>query len=300
MTEIISLSAHGFDLFIAPKAGGGIARLDWNGLPLLRPAVSGAVGARDPLGLSCFPMTPYVSRITDGVFSWGDVTTHIAPNMAGAAHPLHGIGWRKPWEIESQSEKQISLVLTHSGDQDWPWAFVTRQVFKIFADHVEHHLSVKNQDQRPFPSSLGPHPYFEAQDAKITFAARTLWEISGESLPTHQARPIVIDHLAIGASASSLDLDHCFEGWNGVATIAWPSHSVRIDATSSLDGEDIACTRLQLYTPKGEDYFCLEPVTARCVAFTTEKPSDHGVVSLGLQELSITTKFTPDAHSKSN
>jgi aldose 1-epimerase len=290
---MITLSNADFSMDIAPKAGGGIARLVWRGLPLLRPAVEGAVKARDPLGLSCFPMTPYVSRITDGVFSWGDVTTAIAPNMAGGAHPLHGIGWRKPWTVVSQSDTRVTLELDHHGDADWPWAFETRQEFVLLDDHVEHKLSVTSKDSRPFPSSLGPHPYFTATDAVISFDAEALWEISGESLPTHKARPVILDQIGKGIRASQLDLDHCFEGWNGAATISWPDHSLRIEASCALDNATYPCTRLQLYTPKGETFFCLEPVTARCVAFGEADPAVHGVVELGPQTLSIITRYFP-------
>lgn len=293
MAEIVSIRAHGFALDIAPLAGGGIACLDWRGLALLRPAIPGAVASADPLGLSCFPMTPYVSRITDGTFTWGDVTTSIAPNMAGGSHPLHGIGWRKPWRVDVHNDTHIALTLEHSGDQDWPWAFITRQEFAIHADHVEHALSVTSKDPRAFPASLGPHPYFDATDAIITFDATSLWEISGQSVPTHQARPAVVDALAAGASANSLDLDHCFEGWDGKATITWPTHGLTIEANCRLGEADLPCTRLQLYTPKGQDFFCLEPVSARCVAFTTPDPALHGVVSLRDQTLKIITRIYP-------
>jgi aldose 1-epimerase len=294
MAEIITLRAHGFELDVVPLAGGGIARLDWRGLELLRPALTGAIAARDPLGLSCFPMTPYISRITDGVFTWGDVTTDIAPNMAGGAHPLHGIGWRKPWRVEVQTDRHVALILNHSGDQDWPWAFVTRQEITIHKDFVEHAVSVTSEDPRAFPASLGPHPYFNAQNATITLQAASLWEISGESLPTHQARPPVVDALAAGVSANSLDLDHCFEGWDGKASITWPTHALSIEASCRLGDQAIPCTRLQLYTPRGEDFFCLEPVSARCVAFTTPDPALHGVVSLRDQTLQITTRMRPN------
>jgi aldose 1-epimerase len=293
MSDLIQLNAFDFEMHIAPLAGGGIARLDWQGLALLRPAQEGAVAARDPLGLSSFPMTPYVSRITGGVFTWGDVTTQIAPNMAGGSHPLHGIGWRKPWRIVSQSDHEAVLELDHEGDADWPWAFTTRQEFSLHADHVEHHLSLTSKDRRAFPASLGPHPYFHARDAIISFEAQELWEISGEALPTHKARPPVVDQLARGIAPTRLNLDNCFEGWNGVAKIEWPSHSLVIDANCHLGETKIACTRLQLYTPQGEDYFCLEPVSARCVAFATQDPSSHGVVNILDQTLSITTKFLP-------
>jgi aldose 1-epimerase len=293
MGDVISLKHRDFVLDIAPLAGGGIARLDWRGFEILRPALAGAIEARDPLGLSCFPMTPYVSRITDGVFTWGEVTTAIAPNMSGGAHPLHGIGWRKAWRIIDQSDKHISLGLNHGGDADWPWAFSTRQDFVLHEDHMAHILSVTSKDLPTFPSSLGPHPYFKAGGAIISFEAEALWEISGESLPTHKARPAVVEALAKGARANSLDLDHCFEGWNGVARIAWPSHQVRIEASCALGNTPIPCTRLQLYTPKGEAFFCLEPVTARCVAFSEPDPALHGVVALAQDNLSITTKFFP-------
>jgi aldose 1-epimerase len=293
MDNLLSLTHGDFALDIAPLAGGGIARLDWQGLEILRPALKGAVDARDPLGLSCFPMTPYVSRITDGVFSWGDVTTAIAPNMAGGSHPLHGIGWRKPWHVIDQSDIHVSLELDHDGDADWPWAFSTQQDFALHPDHLAHTLSVTSKDPRNFPSSLGPHPYFNASDAIIWFDAEALWEISGESLPTHKARPAVVDALGMGTRADGLDLDHCFEGWDGVARIAWPSHQVRIEASCTLGDTPIACTRLQLYTPKGEAFFCLEPVSARCVAFSEADPAVHGVVALAQETLSITTRFYP-------
>jgi aldose 1-epimerase len=293
--DVVAIDWGDFSLVIAPAAGGGVAQLDWRGLELLRPAHPNAVATRDPLGLSCFPMTPYVSRITDGVLSWGDVTTKIAPNMAGGAHPLHGVGWRKPWQVTKQSDTGVCLELSHAGDQDWPWAFKTRQRFEILDDCIEHILDIESCDTRAFPSSLGPHPYFKAQGATITFAAQALWEISGESLPTHLARPPVVDQLAAGASAPDLNLDHCFEGWDGQATIAWPTHTLIIKAVCALDGVDYPCTRLQLYTPKGEDFFCLEPVTARCVAFGEADPHQHGVVSLTSQTLSITTRFYPSA-----
>jgi aldose 1-epimerase len=293
MTVLISLSQGDFALDIAPQAGGGISRLDWQGLPLLRRALDGAVSARDPLGLSCFPMTPYVSRITDGVFSWGDVTTAIAPNMVGGEHPLHGIGWRKAWEVSNLEENSVTLKLSHKGDSDWPWAFETWQEFRIQDSKFVHSLAVCSQDMRAFPASLGPHPYFNADLASIQFQADALWEISGESLPSHKARPILLDQLAVGIAARSLDLDHCFEGWDGCATLRWPDFGLHIGANVSLNGVPQDCTRLQLYTPVGAHFFCLEPVTARCVSFSEPDPSVHGVVELSDQTLMITTSIEP-------
>jgi aldose 1-epimerase len=291
--ELLNLSAYGFDIAVAPLAGGGIARLDWHGKPVLRPAVEGAVAARDPLGLSSFPMTPYASRIVDGAFEWGDVSTQIPPNMTGGAHPLHGIGWHTPWSVIAEDERCIEIALVHDGDTNWPWAFESRQRFNLYEDHVEVRLSVTSRDPRPFPSSLGPHPYFFSEGAEIQFDAAQLWEISGEALPSHLARPAVVDHLAEGVVATSLDLDHCFEGWNGRARIKWAEHGVEVGASVLVGDTPCPCTRLQLYTPPQAGFFCLEPVTARGVSFTAANPYELGVVELVDQTLTIITTLTP-------
>jgi aldose 1-epimerase len=291
--DLLELSAHGFDLSIAPLAGGGIARLDWHGKPILRPAVAGAVAARDPLGLSSFPMTPYASRIVGGTFNWGEVSTDIPPNMAGGAHPLHGIGWRTPWSVVAEDETSIEIALIHPGDANWPWAFESRQRFNLCEGHVELTLSVTSRDSRPFPSSLGPHPYFLSGGAEIQLCAAQLWEISGEALPSHLARPPVVDQLTEGVDATSLDLDHCFEGWNGRARIKWAEHGVEVGASILVDDTALPCTRLQLYTPPGTGFFCLEPVTARGVSFTAADPYELGVVELADQTLTIITTLSP-------
>ena len=292
-TEVVTLSAFDFELQIAPEAGGGIAALNWRDLPLLRPAVPGGVARREPRDLASFPMTPYASRIVDGIFAWKGVTTQIPPNMQGGAHPLHGVGWHSPWTVTHSDATSVRLSLDHAGDENWPWACRSTQSFVVHTDHVEHVLSLTNTDTRPFPASLGPHPYFNAADAIISFEADALWEITGESLPSHLARTEIVAALATGVAASNLRLDHCFEGWSGRARIAWPTHRLDIHAEAQLDDRPMACTRLQLYTPADEGYFCLEPVTARGVAFTAEDPYALGVVELTNQTLSITTRFYP-------
>ncbi|GIU67759.1 hypothetical protein [Candidatus Phycosocius spiralis] len=289
----ISLSAHGFELEVAPEAGGGIAGLSWYGYPLLRPAIEGAVASADPLGLSCFPMTPYVSRIVDGVFTWGGVRTAIPPNMAGGSHPLHGIGWRNPWRVLAHSDSFLEIELHHFGDISWPWAFITRQLFHLLPDAFELTLSVESLDPRPFPASLGPHPYFVSDAATLQICAESLWETTGEALPSHTARPPAIDQLYRSVKVTELDLDHCFEGWNGRAQIDWPSHGLILEANLWVDETPSPCTRLQLYTPPRAGFFCLEPVTARAVAFTTSNPKELGVIELEQQKLSIVTRIVP-------
>jgi aldose 1-epimerase len=294
--NLITLEAHGFHLTLAPEAGGSIAALDWRGLPVLRRALMDGLAERDPLSASSFPMVPYAGRIVDGALSWNEVNATIPKNMAGAEHPLHGNGWRSVWRVKEQTPTSIALAFSHQGDVSWPWAFLATQSFTLHADCVEIELSVTSTDPRPFPATLGPHPYFVAQDAVISFDVEALWETSGDALPTGLARPPVIDQLAKGAPAHDLRLDHCFEGWTGPAKISWPTHCVEMTAKVRAPDRDAGCTRIQLYTPEGADFFCLEPVTARPAGFQAADPFALGIVELRMGEtLAITTRLKPVA-----
>jgi aldose 1-epimerase len=291
---LVTLKAHDFELVIAPEAGGSIASLDWQGLPVLRHASEDGLKARDPLSTASFPMVPYAGRIVDGVFEWGGVTTAIPRNMDGADHPLHGNGWRNVWQSGERSQDRLTLRYLHTGDETWPWAFEATQSFTLHADHVEMTLSVTSNDPRPFPSNLGPHPYFVAKDAIISFDVEALWETSGDALPVSLARPPVVDQLANGAPARELRLDHCFDGWRGAAKVSWPTHCVEMTASVQAQGHEQDCTRIQLYTPEGADFFCLEPVTARPAGFQSSDPFALGIVELQTGEtLSITTRLRP-------
>src|SRR5258708_7183929 len=71
-----------------------------------------------------------------------------------------------------------------------------------------------------------------------------------DTLPTtHAPVPPDWDH-ARGRAVDREMLDNCFSGWNGEATLP----CMRIHA-------DPVLRNLQVYTPIGADFFCVEPVS---------------------------------------
>lgn len=291
------LSAGGLALDLAPDAGGGLAGLAWKGQPVLRAALPGAVAARDPLGLSSFPMVPYAGRIIDGALDWAGTRARLPLNWQGGAHPLHGLGWQRPWRVAEQSGTHAVLILEHSGGPDWPWAFVARQRFALDGHSARMSLEVENCDTRIFPASLGPHPYFPRAGARLAMAAGEIWETEGEALPARRARPDWLSDMAGGIAVESLDLDHGFEGWDGTARLSWPGLACRIKALVRRPGAGpSACDRVQLYVPPGSDVFCLEPVSARSAAFAAPDAEAHGVCALRPGEtLGLDWEIAPEA-----
>lgn len=227
-------------------------------------------------------MTPYASRLAGGRVACGAVTATLPGNMPPETEPLHGIGWRRPWLVGNCGSDTATLVFDHSPDADWPWALNSTQTFQLLADEdaVVMTLGVSNTDTRPFPASLGLHPYFDIAGARLRLAVSSLWETDAKGIPLRQAIPPVIAALQAGADPATLGVDNCFEGWDAVACLSWPEFEVVMTASATGPAGPIPITRAQIYTPAGQAFFCMEPVTARTNAFNADEPVAEGAVML--------------------
>jgi aldose 1-epimerase len=56
--------------------------------------------------------------------------------------------------------------------------------------------------------------------------------------------------------ALDVALDHCFAGWDGRATLRWPRSGVGVEVEATA-----AFGHVILYSPPGEPFFALEPVS---------------------------------------
>src|SRR6476661_8170952 len=149
---MISITAAGYELILAPGIGGSIARFEHEGRPILR----GSEGPSSPLDCGCFPLVPYCNRIRGGRFNFRGKTVRISPNMAGDPSPLHGDGWLGPWLVEDQAVDRACLFFAHQPGE-WPWAYEARQTFRLSDFGMEAEISCKNLSGEPMPCGLGFH-----------------------------------------------------------------------------------------------------------------------------------------------
>jgi aldose 1-epimerase len=109
-------------------------------------------------------------------------------------------------------------------------------------------LSLTNQSREAAPAGLGWHPYFiKRPRSRISFSATGRWEMGEDKLPT-QHRP----HRGLDADCAFLDVDHCFDGWNGVVQLR--DELLHIRVTSNL-------TRVVVFTNDTRDFIAIEPVS---------------------------------------
>lgn len=273
-SELLHLASGPWELEVQPGRGGAVTALRHDGRPLL---VSPDPDTVDAMGAACFALVPYANRIAGGRFShrgeW-----QLPRNFGAHAHPLHGTGWKRPWEVAGQTAHALELQLQHTADAHWPWAFVARQRIQLLADAVRFELAATNHAGVPAPMGLGFHPAFAAgADTVLRTQVEGVWQIDADSLPaTHAPAGTVLPELpgAVALQRRSL-VDHCFTGW---------SRNLQIDAGAGCAVElqaSPALQFLQLYMPPGRSWFCAEPMTQMPDAIHHPAEADHG----GLQFL---------------
>lgn len=238
-------------LTLDPARGGSIREFSWRGQHILRPTPPHA--GNDRFELACFPLVPFANRIANGHFEWSGISVDIATNSNCGIHPLHGQGWLGQWGIAAQTPSSATLVFD-GGENEWPWRYRSQQHFELEDGSLKLRLSVENLGGSPMPAVLGLHPYFcDANHARLQATTPRVWLADDESLPLEEVSTPTRWQFECARAINAVALDHCFTGWNGIATLSWPDRTVTMRASN--------CQSLHVYTPSGRDLFCVEPQT---------------------------------------
>ncbi len=257
-------------LTLDAQRGGAIRDFEWQGIPIFRPTAPAA--GDEPLETACFPLIPFANRIAQGRFEFDGRSVQLSRNWSGDPHPLHGYGWRAPWSVVSHSRDSARIRFDGSAGE-WPWRYNCEQDLQLLRDGLSIELSIRNLSVTPMPAMLGLHPYFHGADnARLTASLPRVWLTDEVSIPLEEV-PTPIDwRFDQGRIINSFPLDHCFAGWDGVATLRWPDRTVSVHATG--------CHCVQIYAPAGKDFFCLEPQSAASGALG-RKPQRLTVIAPG-------------------
>ncbi|MEG3154867.1 aldose 1-epimerase [Sphingomonas sp. RB1R13] len=248
MTSWLTLTAGDLVLDLAPDIGGSIARFRKGAQELLRPAPRQASDAGE---MASFPLVPFSNRVRGGTFVCDGRTVTLAPNLPGDKSPLHGQGWRAPWQVEQSDAASATLSFVHEPGE-WPWHYEARQLFMLDESGLTVTLSCRNRSPERMPCGLAQHPYFPCDGTtRLTTGVTDVWLIDADVLPTNRV-PASGKYLPSNGPVCGRGLDHGFEGWSGDALVDWGKGAkVRLTA---------AAPRFQLYAPATGGLFVAEPV----------------------------------------
>lgn len=238
-----------------PELGGSLGGWTVAGQNMLRAADAVAVASGNPLNMSSFPLVPYSNRIGYGRFEWDGQTIELTRNFFPEPHAIHGIGWHCPWTITDHSPNAVTMLLSHAGDDRWPWPFAATQQLKIDDYDLTLVLRVHNLADQPRPLAFGHHPYFDAAAATLAFSADIVWMTGSDGLPTEPLVPENQFDFRNAGPVEGRNIDHCFAGVSGAARIWWADRPLALEVSSSPQmGAAV------VYIPANGDAFCFEPV----------------------------------------
>lgn len=278
-------SVKSLRLSVVPEAGASIANFDglfdgvW--LPLMRPTAADDIASQNVSQMASFNLVPWSNRIVDHAFTFQGKRHNLRPNTP-QGFSIHGDALRRPWRITEQHETSVTCAL-HSrdfSDFNFPFPFSASIAYNLSANEFRASFALTNLHVDAIPAGFGFHPYFNrgfgasAQDEVVVqFNARGIYP----PLPNMQAAPIQtnlvpeleparevppnMDFRAPTAIGSRV-IDHCYGGWDGGATIYYPSSGVQLRFHC-----DASLRHVILYSPQGKSYFALEPVTHANDAF---------------------------------
>ena len=249
---MIQLTSGDLELDLDAAKGGTVLALRFKAQNLLRPAIAGST---DPRDRAAFPLVPFAGRIARGRFNVAGRAIQLRKNLPPEPHAIHGHGWQSMWQITEQSALSARLELHHSAD-DWPWSYRATQHFELHNNALSLKLTLTNRADEPMPAGLGWHPYFPKQGACLSVPMQAFWPNNDELVSLNPTQPEWLSALAEDIRVEQLSLDNAFTAASQVSAIRWPSSGLQLQmqASSSLG-------YLTLYTPKGEPFFCVEPIS---------------------------------------
>jgi len=251
---LLLLRAGRLAVDLAPDAGGSIARFAVDGSDVLRPGL----GTR-PRGneSACYPLVPFSNRIANGRFVFDGKQIEMAPNWPGVAHPMHGDGWAASWRVLSSSATEAEIAYEHDGRSGWPFRYRARQNYRLRPEALEVRISLDNREAHAVPGGIGLHPFFVRDpDVELFFDADSVWLADAEVLPTNRVPVPDAWDFCHGRRPDSVALDNCFEGWDGEASVVWPSRKLRLRLEASEPFRHAV-----VFTPPARPFFCFEPVS---------------------------------------
>jgi len=292
---VIALRADRARAGIAPGIGGSITHYHWvdgtHRHDWLRPATPADLAARTADRLACFPLVPFSNRIRAGRFTFGGHAVALPLNQWPQPHTEHGHGWQAAWSVVERAADRLTIEYDHPAGA-WPFPYLTRQAFLLTGDELRLTLSIENRGREAMPAGLGFHPYFpRTARCRLSAQVDAMWATDAEVMPTALTDADPRLRSGDGLPIAEVVLDNVFAGWQRQATIAWPERGARL----SLDaGPPLGF--LVVYSPAGEDFVCVEPVSHCTDAFNlaAQGRADTGMLILHPgASVSATVRFRP-------
>ena len=278
------LATDAIEVAVCPEVGGCLTAFRHGGVDLMRPAGPEVVADGDVRGASCFPLVPFSNRIADAAFGFEGRVYRLEPNFPPEPHAIHGQGWQRPWKVLNARPTRLELGLSQRVP-DTPLVYDARQTIAVEGSALTITLDLACRGEYPMPAGLGLHPFFvRTPGVALKANLSHVWLADGRKLPRERVDVPEGWRFRPPRPIDPLELDHCFDGFDGKASIVWPELARRLEIkTDPLFGHAV------IYVPAGQSFFCFEPVSHVNDGFNL---LDRGVFDTGVRVLKPGQRLT--------
>lgn len=282
------------EVVIAPELGASILAYNYRADNNCIAIFPSRIGAEDVTATACFPLVPFSNRIRDGKFTWQGEDIQLPLNQFPELHTNHGHGWQTKWNVDQQTEQSVTLSYLYTASE-WPFSYQTIYHFELHDGELLQTLTLKNLSTNEMPAGLGLHPYFSrTAQASLIADVSQMWQVDNESMPVKLVKAPACIQSAPGMVMDSHQLDNTFVDFPAKATISWPEWNMSADISASAN-----CKFMVVYSPKHQDFFCVEPVTHLPDAINMHKQTVQNTGFSSLQpnqQMRVWMRVSPKSH----
>ena len=240
---------------------------------------------QDPVGMgyeqsfAAAILFPFANRIAQGKYSFNNRDYQLPTNEEGRNNAIHGLVYDKTFQVVDHHENKgfasISLVYKEKHPPaGFPFPFVIRLTYKLFADKLELKVNIYNTGQQDIPFTLGWHPYFYSS------------ELSSSKLNFHPQYQVLFDKNMITKGKESAEIEKPFLIADKNLDDCFILQDQKVEFLSFNNQIGIQSEPfhpyLQIYTPPTRDAIAIEPITGISDSFNNK---------IGLQVLKADESF---------
>jgi aldose 1-epimerase len=201
---------------------------------------------------------PFVNRIKDGKYTFNNSKYKLNCNEVDKNNALHGLVYNKTFACTKKAltlnDASVTLQYKDFGKhQGFPFKFNIELIYTLNKKGIIVSVNIINKDEKPFPFSLGWHPYFYSKN------------LYNSTLSFRSNKKYVFDNQQIISGTTDLNIEMPFQLKTVTLDDCYPLKTNEIDFLTPEYSFNIASTSkenfLQLYTPEVRNVIAIEPMT---------------------------------------
>lgn len=209
---------------------------------------------------------PFANRIKEGKYTFLGEAFQFQKNENNT-NALHGLVFDKAFELFEPEEHYNNCSATFNyfekdRGEAFPYHYFISLTYTLFEDKLQLRVTLKNMDVKPFPFTLGWHPYFyskQLSDCELSFKSDQKIQFDDALITDKVIKNPDEEYFKI----ADKKLDDCYVLEDNTVSFLTPEYTLKITSNAAKNF-------LQLYTPPKFPLIAIEPMTGVSDSFNNK------------------------------